>query len=141
MVCPSERPRLDQGLSRHHRTQVEGFQGPMCKVPEVMTREGGVLAPCTHLQHLVDSEVLLEQKGWSDTPGLASSRRGIRNGLPRELISQRYRLPEPEGDRVLGNLLLATSCGDVFLAISFLLRPAVTNSRSHRGRCAAVRSR
>ena len=75
-------------------------------------REGGVLAPCTRLQHLVDSEVLLEQKRRSDTPGLSSARRGIRNGPPRELISPRYRLPEPEGDRVLGDLLRATSCGD-----------------------------
>ena len=29
----------------------------------------------------------------------------------------------------------------VFFEISFVLRPAATNSRSHRGRCAAVRSR
>ena len=33
MVRPGERPRLNQGLSRHHRTQVEGFKGSMCKVP------------------------------------------------------------------------------------------------------------
>ena len=71
-----------------------------------------MLAPCTHLQHLIDSEVLLEQKRRSDIPGLSSSRRGIRNGPPRELISPRYRLPEPEADRVLGDLLRATSCGD-----------------------------
>ena len=112
MVCPGEWPRLNQGLSRHHRTQVEGFQGPMRKVPQVMTREGGVPAPCTHLQHLVDSEVLLEQKRLSDTPGLPSPQRRIRNGSPRELVRPRYRLPEPEGDRVLGDLLRATSCGD-----------------------------
>ena len=71
-----------------------------------------VLAPCTRLQHLVNSEVLLEQKRRNDTPGLSSSRRGIRNGPPRELISPRYRFPKPEGDRVLGDLLRATSCGD-----------------------------
>ena len=70
----------------------------MRKVPEVMTREGGVPAPCTRLQHLVDSEVLLEQKKRSDTPGLLSPWRRIRNGPPRELVSLRYRLPEPEGD-------------------------------------------
>ena len=29
-----------------------------------------------------------------------------------ELISPRYRLPVPEGDRVLSDLLCATSCGD-----------------------------
>ena len=84
----------------------------MRKVPEVMTREGGVPVPCARLQHLVDSEVLLEQKRRSDTPGLPGSRRWIRNGPPRELVCPRYRLPEPEGDRVLGNLLCAMSCGD-----------------------------
>ena len=100
MVCLGERPRLNQGLSHHHSTQMEGFEGPMRKVPQVMTREGGVLAPSTCLQHLVDSEVLLEQKRWSDTTGLPSSRRRIRNGPPRKLVCPRYRLPEPEGDRV-----------------------------------------
>ena len=95
-----------------HRTQVEGFEEPMRKVPQVMMREGGVPAPCTRLQHLVDSEVLLEQKRRSDTTGRPSSRRRIRNGSPQELVCPRYRLPEPEGDRVLGNLLCATSCGD-----------------------------
>ena len=60
-------------------------------------------------------------------PGFPSSQRRIRNGSPRELVCPRYRLPEPEGDRVLGDLLV--------------LRPAVTNNCSHRGRCAAVRSR
>ena len=112
MVCPGERPRLNQGLSRHHRTQVEGLEGPMRKVPQVMTREGGVPAPRARLQHLVDSEVLLEQKRRSDTPGLLSPQRRIRDRSPRELVRPRYRLPEPEGDRVLDNLLRATSCGD-----------------------------
>ena len=83
MVCPGERPRLNQGLSCHHRIQVEGFQGPMRKVPEVMTHEGGVPTPCTRLQHLVDSEVLFEKKRRSDTPGFSSPRRGIQNGPPR----------------------------------------------------------
>ena len=63
--------------------------------------EGGVPAPYTRLQHLGDSEVLLEQKRWSDTPGLPGSRRRIRNGSPRELVRPRYCLQEPEGDRVL----------------------------------------
>ena len=111
-VCPGERPRLNQGLSRHHRIQVEGFEGPMRKVPQVMTREGGVPAPRTRLQHLGDSEVLLEQKRWSDTPDLPGSWRRIRNGSPRELVCQRYHLPEPEGYRVLRNLICATSWGD-----------------------------
>ena len=29
MICPGKQPRLNQGLRRHHRTQVEGFEGPM----------------------------------------------------------------------------------------------------------------
>ena len=74
-----------------------------------MTHEGGVPAPCTRLQHLVDSEIPLKQRRRSDTPGLTSSRRWIRNGSPRKLVRPRYRLPEPEGDRVLRNLLRATS--------------------------------
>ena len=40
---------------------------------DVRGREGGVPAPCTCLQHLGDSEVLLEQKRRSDTPGLPDS--------------------------------------------------------------------
>ena len=84
----------------------------MRKVPEVMTREGGVSVPCTRLQHLVDSEVLLEQKRQSDTPGLPSSQRRTRNRSPRELVRPRYRLLESEGNRVLGDLLHATSCSD-----------------------------
>ena len=90
----------------------------MCKVSEVMTREDGVPAPCTHLQHLLDSEVLLEQKKRSDTLGLPSPRRRIRNGPPRELVHPRYRLPEPEEDRVFSDLLRATSCGDEQLLTS-----------------------
>ena len=84
----------------------------MRKDLEVMTREGGVPAPCTRLQHLVDSEVLLKQKGRSDTPGLTSSRRRIRNGSPQKLVRPSYRLTELEGDRVLSDLLRAMSCND-----------------------------
>ena len=80
---------------------MEGFEGPMSYVAQVMTHEGGVPAPCTCLQHLGDSEVLLEQKRQSDTLGLPGPRRRIRNGPPRELVRPRYRLPEPEGDSVL----------------------------------------
>ena len=84
----------------------------MCKVPEVITSEGGVPASCTRLQHLVNSKVLLEQKRWSDTPGLPSSRSRIRNRSPRELVHSKYGLPEPEGDRVLRDLLRVTFRGD-----------------------------
>ena len=57
----ASRPGLDQGLCCHHRAQVEGVEGPMGKVPQVVARKGGKLAPRTRLQHLVDSEVLLEK--------------------------------------------------------------------------------
>ena len=106
----------------------------MRKVPEVMTHEGGVPAPCTRLQHLVDSEVLLRQKRRSDTPGLLSSQRRIRNGPPRELVRPRYRLPEPEGDRVLSDLLRAMSCSDEQPLTSRVMRSSavqVTPDRPH----------
>ena len=41
---------------------MEGVEGPMGKVPHVVTRKGGMPAPRTRLQHLVDSKVLLEKK-------------------------------------------------------------------------------
>ena len=78
MVRPGERPRLNQGLHRHHGVQVEGFEGPVPQVPQVLASEGGVLAPSTCLQHLGDSEVLLEQKRRSDTMGLPGHRRRVR---------------------------------------------------------------
>ena len=112
MVCPGELPRLNQGLSCHHKTQVESCNGPMRQVPKVMTREGGVFVPCTRLQHQGDSEVLLKKKRRSNTPGFPSSRRRVRNGPPRELVRLRYRLLEPEGDRILRDLLSDTSCSD-----------------------------
>ena len=135
MVCPGERPRLNQDVSCHHRTQVEGFEGPMTKVPQVMTCEGGVPAPCTPLQNLGDSKVLLEQKRRNDTPGLHGSWRMIRNGSPRELVRPRYRLPEPEGDRVLRDLLRATSCGDKQLLTLWTMCSStvqVTSDHLHR---------
>ena len=70
----ASRPGLDQGLCHHHRAQVEGVEGPMGKVPQVVARKGGVLAPRTRLQHLVDSEVLLEKKRRSNTMSLPSSK-------------------------------------------------------------------
>ena len=112
MVCPCEWPRINQGVSCHHKTQVEGFKGLMRQIPKVMTREGGVLAPCTRLQHLGDSEVPLEKKRRSDTTGFPSPRREVWNRPARELVRLRYCLQEPEGDDVLRNLLSDTSCGD-----------------------------
>ena len=41
---------------------MEGVEGPMGKVPQVVARKGGMPAPRTRLQHLVDSEVLLKKK-------------------------------------------------------------------------------
>ena len=52
------RPGLNPGLSRHHRAQVEGVEGLMSYVPQVVTRKGGMPAPRTRLQHLVDSKIL-----------------------------------------------------------------------------------
>ena len=54
--------RLYRGLSRHHGAQVEGVEGLVCPVPEVVTREGGVTAPRTRLQDLADGIVLLEKE-------------------------------------------------------------------------------
>ena len=68
----TSRPGLDQGLCRHHRAQVEGVEGPMGKVSQVVARKGGMPAPRTRLQHLVDSEVLLEKKRRSKTTSLPS---------------------------------------------------------------------
>ena len=55
------RPGLNHGLSRHHRAQVEGVEGLMGYVPQVVTRKGGMPAPRTRLQHLVDSKILSEK--------------------------------------------------------------------------------
>ena len=41
---------------------MEGVEGPMGKVPQVVARKGGMPAPRTRLQHLVNREVLLEKK-------------------------------------------------------------------------------
>ena len=80
-------PRLDQGLCRHHRAQVEGVEGPTSKVPQVVTRKGSMPAPRTRLQHLVDSKVLFEKKRRSNTTSLPSSRGRNRLFRTRELIS------------------------------------------------------
>ena len=55
------RPGLNNGLSRHHRAQVEGVEGLMSDVPQVVTCKGGMPAPRTRLQHLVDSKILSEK--------------------------------------------------------------------------------
>ena len=80
------RPGLNQGLCRHHRAQLEGVEGPMGKVPPVVTRKGGMPAPRTCLQHLVDSEVLLEKR-LSDTTCLTSARGRNRLFRTRKLVS------------------------------------------------------
>ena len=55
---------------------MEGIEGPVSEVPQVMAREGGVLAPSkgARLEHLGDSEVLFKKKRRNDTPGLPGSR-------------------------------------------------------------------
>ena len=67
-------PGLNQGLRCHHKAQVEGVEGPMGDVPQVVARKCGMLAPSIRLQHLVDSEVVLKKKRRSDTTSLPSSR-------------------------------------------------------------------
>ena len=99
----------------------------MHSVPQVMTREGGVPAPYTRLQHLGDSEVLLEQKRQNDTSGLPA----LGGGFGTDLSESWYAL----------NIFFQSQKETVFFEISFVLCPAVMNSYSHRGRCAAVRSR
>ena len=108
----ASRPGLNQGLCRHHRAQVEGVEGPMGKVPQVVARKGGMPATRTRLQHLVNSKVLLEKKRRSDATCLTSSRGRNRLLRTRKLVGTRYHLPEPEGESGLRYLLLATSCGD-----------------------------
>ena len=83
----ASRPGLNHGLCRHHRAQVEGVEVPMGKVPQVVTRKGVMPAPRTRLQHLVDSEVLLEKKRQSNTECLTSSRGRNRLFRTRELVS------------------------------------------------------
>ena len=102
----ASRPGLDQGLCRHHRAQVEGVKGPC------LVHKGGMPAPRTRLQHLVDSKVLLKKKRWSNTTSLPSSKGRNRLFRTRELVGTWYCLPEPEGDSGLRYLLLATPWGD-----------------------------
>ena len=102
---------------------MEGVEGPMSKVPQVVTRKGGMLALRTRLQHLVDSKVLLEKKRRSNTACLTSPRSRHGKCRSRKLVSMRYRLPEPEGDSGLRYLLLATM---------FSSAVKVTPDRPHR---------
>ena len=74
----ANRPGLNHGLCRHHRAQVEGVEGPMGNVPQVVARKGCMPAPRTCLQHLVDSKILLKKKRRSNTTRLTSS--GGRHG-------------------------------------------------------------
>ena len=47
------RPGLNHGLCRHHRAQVEGVEGLMSYVPQVVTCKDCTPAPRAGLQHLV----------------------------------------------------------------------------------------
>ena len=51
---------------------MEGVQGLVRQVPEVVAREGCVTAPSTRLQDLADGVVLLEKEGRGNTTGLPS---------------------------------------------------------------------
>ena len=113
---------------------MEGVEGPMGNVSQVVTRKGGMPAPRTRLQHLVDSKVLLKKKRRSNTVRLTSSGGGHGKRLSRELVSARYCLPEPEGYSGL-RYLLATPCGDKQpLSLRTMCSSAVkvTPDRPHR---------
>ena len=66
---------------------MEGVEGPMGDVPQIVTRKGGMPAPRTRLQHLVDSKVLLKKKRQSNTTRLTSSGGGHGKRPSRELVS------------------------------------------------------
>ena len=66
---------------------MEDVEGPMGEVPQVVTSKGGMPAPRTRLQHLVDSKVLLKKKRRSNTTRLTSSGGGHRKRRSRELVS------------------------------------------------------
>ena len=57
---------------------MEGVQGLVGQVSEVMAHEGGVTTPSTRLQNLADSVILLEKKRRGNTTGFPSQRRGDR---------------------------------------------------------------
>ena len=61
---------------------MEGVEGLMGEVPEVVTRKGGMPVPRTRLQHLVDSKVLLKKKRRSNTTRLTSSGAGTGSAVP-----------------------------------------------------------
>ena len=114
---------------------MEGVEGPMSEVPQVVTRKGGMPAPRTRLQHLVDSKVLLKKKRRSNTTRLTSSGGGHGKCRSRELLSVRYHLPEPEGDSGLRYLLFATPRGDEKPITSRTMSSSavkVTPDRPHR---------
>ena len=50
------RPGLKPRTEPPPQAQVEGVEGLMSYVPQVVTRKGGMSAPRTRLQHLVDSK-------------------------------------------------------------------------------------
>ena len=83
----ANRPGLNQGLCCNHRAQVEGVQGPMGNVPQVVARKDCMPAPRTRLQHLVDSKILLKKKRRSNTTCLTSHGGRHRQCRPRELVS------------------------------------------------------
>ena len=85
-----------------------------------MARKGGVLAPSTRLQHLGNSEVLKRKDGAIPRVSLDLGG-GPGKGLPESWHTR--------------DIIFRSHKETVFLAISFLLHPAVTNNRSHRGRC------
>ena len=89
----------NHGLSRHYRAQVEGVEGLVRQVPQVVARKGGMMPPRTRLQHLVDSKVLLKKKRQSNTAGFPEPwerdwvRASPKTGTPAILPSGARRRP------------------------------------------------
>ena len=88
VLCPGEQARVKpRPVPPPQSPEVEGVEGPMSEVPQVVMRKGGMPAPRTRLQHLVDSKVLLKKKRRSNTTRLTSSGGGHRKCRSRELVS------------------------------------------------------
>ena len=105
-----------------------GVEGLMGYVPQVVTRKGGMPAPRTRLQHLVDSKIL-SGKELTERYHASHELGGWAQAVPSQRA--RKRVISSSGARGRPWSSKSPSC----------YAPAVTNNRSHRGRCGAVRSR
>ena len=84
----------------------------MGDVPQIVAREGGMSAPRTCTEYLVEGKVLLIQQGRSEPSSFTGTGSRDRRSSARLLIGQGNDLPDPEGDGVFGDLLPDPTCGD-----------------------------